>query len=115
MLRICSFDYRLNLGSLDFSKKELLLKSVGCVSVKDVVSFPKPAFVYKESVGTALIPVERQGGYKTKVVVKYDTKDLIAVKGRDNSIDDKQEVGFEKGEVSKMIEICIKNYMFFLL
>lgn len=45
------------------------------------------------------------------MVVKYDTKDLIAVKGRDYSVDDKQEIVFEKGEVSKMIEICIKDDM----
>ncbi|CAC5384183.1 SLC8A [Mytilus coruscus] len=81
--------------------------------IRDTVRFPKPAFVFKESVGTALIPVEREGGCKGKVTVKYDTKDLVAVKGRDYSIDEKQEIVFEKGEVSKMIEICINDDMEF--
>ena len=67
--------------------------------------------MYKESVGTALIPVEREGGCKTKITVKYETKDLTAVKGRDYSAPDKQEIVFDKGEVSKMIEICIRDDM----
>ncbi|XP_076074474.1 sodium/calcium exchanger 2-like isoform X1 [Mytilus galloprovincialis] len=81
--------------------------------IRDTIRFPKPAFVFKESVGTALVPVEREGGCKGKVTVKYETKDLVAVKGRDYSIDPKQEIVFEKGEVSKMIEICIHDDMEF--
>ncbi|CAG2197112.1 Craniofacial development protein 2 [Mytilus edulis] len=35
--------------------------------IRDTIRFPKPAFVFKESVGTALVPVEREGGCKDKV------------------------------------------------
>ncbi|CAG2244534.1 NCX [Mytilus edulis] len=66
--------------------------------ISDTIRFPKPAFVFKESVGTALVPVEREGGCKGMVTVKYETKDLVAVK---------------VGEVSKMIEICIHDDMEF--
>ena len=80
-------------------------------SVKDVVRFPNPCFVYKESVGTASIPVQREGGCKTKITVRYDTKDLTAVRGRDYSTPDKQEIVFQKGEILKTIDICIKDDM----
>ena len=67
--------------------------------------------MYKESVGTASIPVQREGGCKTKIKVKYETKDLTAIKGRDYSTPDEQAIVFENGEVMKNIEICIRDDM----
>ncbi|XP_067672018.1 sodium/calcium exchanger 2-like [Haliotis asinina] len=68
--------------------------------------FAKPSFVFKESAGRAMIPVERSNGADGRVVVGWKTKDMTAISGKDY-IGGKGEIEFLHGETTKYIEVEI--------
>ncbi|KAJ8319595.1 hypothetical protein KUTeg_002853 [Tegillarca granosa] len=70
--------------------------------------FPKPSYLFKESAGTALIPVNREFGADGEVNVKWKTNDISAVGGRDFE-NTSGELVFKHGETTKMIEILLKD------
>lgn len=72
------------------------------------IQFANPSFLFKESVGCAQIKVERSNGCDGRIVAKWKTKDITAVGGRDYE-NTSGEVVFEHGELTKMIEINIKD------
>ncbi|XP_062575828.1 sodium/calcium exchanger 3-like [Saccostrea cucullata] len=72
------------------------------------IQFANPSFLFKESVGTAQVKVDRSNGCDGKIVAKWKTKDITAVGGRDYE-NTSGEVVFEHGELTKMIEINIKD------
>ncbi|KAK3092010.1 hypothetical protein FSP39_024428 [Pinctada imbricata] len=76
------------------------------------LDFPKPSFLFKESVGTAMIPLQRTNGADGEISVKWKTKDITAVGGRDYK-ETSGTLTFEHGEITKMIEITIHNDMEF--
>ncbi|XP_046365062.2 sodium/calcium exchanger 2-like isoform X2 [Haliotis rufescens] len=71
-----------------------------------VFGFAKPSFVFKESAGRAMIPVERSNGADGRVVVGWKTKDMTAISSRDY-IGGKGELEFQHGETTKYIAIDI--------
>lgn len=72
------------------------------------IQFANPSFLFKESVGCAQVKVERINGCDGRIVAKWKTKDITAVGGRDYE-NTSGEIVFEHGELTKMIEINIKD------
>jgi solute carrier family 8 (sodium/calcium exchanger) len=70
--------------------------------------FAKPSFLYKESAGKALIPVERTNGADGKVEVKWKTEDMSAHAGKDYEAGEGTLV-FDHGEMTKMVEITLHD------
>ncbi|CAH1793840.1 unnamed protein product [Owenia fusiformis] len=69
-------------------------------------SLSRPSYLFKESVGKALIPVERENGADGRVEVTWKTEDMCAKSGHDYEGGEGTLV-FEHGETTKMIEIQI--------
>ncbi|KAK7113649.1 sodium/calcium exchanger Calx-like isoform X2 [Littorina saxatilis] len=69
-----------------------------------VLAFTKPSFVIKESGFRALIPVGRTGGADGHVSVKWRTKDITAINGKDYK-GGEGELLFDNQETSKCIDI----------
>ncbi|XP_060562323.1 sodium/calcium exchanger 2-like [Ruditapes philippinarum] len=76
------------------------------------VEFEKPSFLFKESIGTARIPVKRVNGADGELKLNWKTKDISAVGGRDYE-ETSGELIFSHGEVEKHIEITINDDMEF--
>ncbi|XP_052770198.1 sodium/calcium exchanger 2-like isoform X2 [Mya arenaria] len=76
------------------------------------IQFEKPSYLFKESCGTARIPVQRVDGADGELRVHWKTKDLLAIRGRDY-VEGEGEVVFKHGEVEKHIEITINDDMEF--
>ncbi|KAI8500976.1 hypothetical protein Bbelb_210710 [Branchiostoma belcheri] len=71
-----------------------------------VLDFTKPSFIFKESAGTASIPVQRTKGSDGVISVKWKTKDMRAVNGRDY-VGGEGVLEFQHGETEKNIDIQI--------
>jgi solute carrier family 8 (sodium/calcium exchanger) len=71
-----------------------------------VFEFEKPSFLFKESEGTAQIPIVRSNGADGQVTLRWKTEDLTAVCGRDY-IGGEGSITFAHGETSKILEIPI--------
>ena len=69
-----------------------------------VLAFTKPSYVIKESGYRALIPVARTGGADGHVGVKWRTKDITAVNGKDYK-GGEGELKFDNQEITKTIDI----------
>ena len=69
-----------------------------------MLAFTKPSYVIKESGLRALIPVSRTGGADGHVGVKWRTKDITAVNGKDYN-GGEGELKFDNQETSKTIDI----------
>ncbi|KAJ8316782.1 hypothetical protein KUTeg_005666 [Tegillarca granosa] len=76
--------------------------------ILETFQFPKPSYLFKESAGTALVPVNREFGADGEVKVKWKTNDISAVGGRDFE-NTSGELVFKHGETTKMIEILLKD------
>ena len=72
------------------------------------MAFEHPSFLFKESIGQALVPVNRSNGADGKISVAWKTKDLTAMHGRDYK-NNEGVLEFEHGEMTKMIEILIND------
>ena len=72
------------------------------------IQFEKPSFLFKESIGTACIPVVRENGADGELRAKWRTKDLTAVAGKDYE-NSEGEIVFQHGECTKNIEIIIND------
>ena len=70
------------------------------------IQFEKPSFLFKENCGTACIPVVREYGADGELRVKWRTKDITAVAGKDYE-NTEGEIVFKHGECTKNIEIII--------
>lgn len=68
--------------------------------------FHKPSMVVKESVGSAMLTVVRNGGADGRIVLKWKTSDITAVGGKDYE-GGEGELVFAHGESTKDIEIKI--------
>ncbi|OWF55905.1 Sodium/calcium exchanger 3 [Mizuhopecten yessoensis] len=73
-----------------------------------VLEFEHPSFLFKESVGTALVPVNRIDGADGKVTITWKTKDMTAIHGRDYE-NTEGTLTFDHGERTKFIEIQIND------
>ncbi|XP_060076839.1 sodium/calcium exchanger 3-like [Ylistrum balloti] len=73
-----------------------------------VLEFEHPSFLFKESVGTALIPVNRIDGADGKITVEWKTKDMTAIHSRDYE-NSEGTLTFDHGERTKFIEIMIND------
>ncbi|XP_033743112.1 sodium/calcium exchanger 3-like isoform X1 [Pecten maximus] len=73
-----------------------------------VLEFEHPSFLFKESVGTALVPVTRIDGADGKITVNWKTKDMTAIHGRDYD-NSEGTLTFDHGERAKFIEIKIND------
>ncbi|XP_064633303.1 sodium/calcium exchanger 3-like isoform X2 [Lineus longissimus] len=73
-----------------------------------ILEFTKPSYLFKESSGKALIPIQRTMGADGRIAVKWATEDMTALNGRD-FIGGEGEIVFEHGEVTKMLEIPIND------
>ncbi|XP_076459259.1 sodium/calcium exchanger Calx-like isoform X2 [Babylonia areolata] len=71
-----------------------------------VLAFTKPSYVIKESGLRALIPVARTGGADGHVSVKWRTKDITAVDGKDYK-GGEGELKFDNQETSKTIDLSL--------
>lgn len=69
-----------------------------------VLAFAKPSFVIKETGLKALIPIVRLGGSDGHVSVKWQTKDITAVEGKDYT-GREGEIEFENQESTKNLII----------
>ncbi|XP_056017279.1 sodium/calcium exchanger 3-like isoform X1 [Ostrea edulis] len=76
--------------------------------VPGTIQFANPSFLFKESVGCAQVKVDRANGCDGRIVAKWKTKDITAVGGRDYE-NTSGEIVFEHGELTKMIEINVKD------
>lgn len=76
------------------------------------VEFEKPSFLFKESCGVARVPVKRVNGADGELRLKWKTKDISAVGGRDYE-ETEGELVLSHGEVEKHIEITINDDMEF--
>jgi len=70
------------------------------------LEFAHPSFVFKESVGKALVAVNRVNGADGRIQVSWKTEDMTAINGRDFEGGEGVLV-FEHGEIAKAIEIPI--------
>ncbi|XP_041363701.1 sodium/calcium exchanger 2-like [Gigantopelta aegis] len=68
--------------------------------------FSQPSFVFKESAGKAMIPVERKQGADGRASVFWQTKDMTAISSMDYQ-GGSGELMFQNGEIKKYIEIEI--------
>lgn len=71
-----------------------------------VLEFAHPSFVFKESVGKALVAVNRLNGADGRIQVDWKTENMTAVNGKDFEGGEGILV-FEHGEIAKAIEIPI--------
>ncbi|XP_078609656.1 sodium/calcium exchanger 3-like isoform X4 [Branchiostoma floridae x Branchiostoma japonicum] len=71
-----------------------------------VLDFTKPSFIFKESAGIASVPVQRTKGSDGVISVKWKTKDMRAVNGRDY-VGGEGVLEFQHGETEKNIDIQI--------
>ncbi|XP_066291717.1 sodium/calcium exchanger 1-like isoform X2 [Branchiostoma lanceolatum] len=71
-----------------------------------VLDFTKPSFIFKESAGIASVPVQRTKGSDGVISVKWKTKDMRAVNGRDY-VGGEGMLEFQHGETEKNIDIQI--------
>ena len=71
-----------------------------------VLAFTKPSYVVKETGYRALLPVARTGGADGHVSVKWRTKDITAVNGKDFK-GGEGELKFDNQETSKTIDITL--------
>lgn len=78
------------------------------IPVPGTIQFANPSFLFKESVGCAQVKVDRANGCDGRIVAKWKTKDITAVGGRDYE-NTSGEIVFEHGELTKMIEINVKD------
>ena len=70
------------------------------------LEFAHPSFVFKESVGKAMVTVNRINGADGRIQVNWRTEDMTAINGRDFEGGEGILV-FEHGEIAKAIEIPI--------
>ncbi|XP_067938213.1 sodium/calcium exchanger 3-like isoform X2 [Watersipora subatra] len=70
------------------------------------VEFAHPSFVFKESVGKAMVTVNRANGADGRIQVSWRSEDMTAKNGRDYEGGEGVLV-FEHGEIAKAIEIPI--------
>ncbi|XP_013386884.1 sodium/calcium exchanger 1 isoform X2 [Lingula anatina] len=70
------------------------------------IQFAKPSFLFKESAGKAMIPVQRIHGADGKVNITWRTEDMDAKSGKDFE-GGEGILTFEHGEVTKMLEITV--------
>ena len=89
---------------MDFLSFDFMLTDPG------TIQFEKPSFLFKESCGTARIPVQRVNGADGELKTTWKTKDISAIGGRDFD-QTKGELVFKHGEVEKHIEITINDDM----
>jgi len=73
-----------------------------------ILQFQKPSYLYKESAGIAELVIERNDGCDGRVTVKYRTKDITALAGKDYEAKD-EEVVFNHGEVTQTISIKLHD------
>jgi len=73
-----------------------------------ILQFQKPSYLYKESAGVAELVIERNDGCDGRVTVRYKTKDITAIAGKDYEARD-EEVEFTHGEVTKTIQIPLHD------
>ncbi|KAL8565554.1 hypothetical protein ACOMHN_049530 [Nucella lapillus] len=71
-----------------------------------VLAFTKPSFVIKETGYRALIPVARTGGADGHVSVKWRTKNITAIEGKDFK-GGEGELKFDNQETTKSIDIIL--------
>lgn len=78
-----------------------------CVFVEPgVLEFAHPSFVFKESVGKAMVAVNRLNGADGRIQVDWKTENMTAINGKDFEGGEGVLV-FEHGEIAKSIEIPI--------
>lgn len=77
-----------------------------CFLEPGAVEFAHPSFVFKESVGKALITVNRVNGADGRISVNWKTEDMTAVSGKDYEGGEGVLV-FEHGEIAKAIELPV--------
>jgi len=73
-----------------------------------ILQFQKPSYLYKESAGVAELVIERNDGCDGRVTVRFKTKDITAIAGKDYEARD-EEVEFTHGEVTKTISIPLMD------
>lgn len=73
-----------------------------------ILQFQKPSYLYKESAGLAELVIERNDGCDGRVTVRFKTKDITAIAGKDYEARD-EEVVFSHGEVTKTIIIPLND------
>ncbi|KAL5255232.1 hypothetical protein ACHWQZ_G014602 [Mnemiopsis leidyi] len=73
-----------------------------------ILQFQKPSYLYKESAGMAELVIERNDGCDGRVTVRFKTKDITAIAGKDYEARD-EEVEFTHGEVTKTIQIPLHD------
>jgi len=73
-----------------------------------ILQFQKPSYLYKESAGVAELVIERNDGCDGRVTVRFKTKDITAIAGKDYEARD-EEVEFTHGEVTKTITIPLRD------
>merc|ERR1719232_330517 len=73
-----------------------------------ILQFQKPSYLYKESAGMAELVIERNDGCDGRVTVRYKTKDITAIAGKDYEARD-EVVEFTHGEVTKTIQIPLHD------
>ncbi|XP_076445923.1 sodium/calcium exchanger Calx-like isoform X1 [Babylonia areolata] len=71
-----------------------------------VLAFTKPSYVVKETGYRALIPIARTGGADGHVSVKWRTKDITAIEGKDFK-GGEGELKFDNQETTKSIDIIL--------
>ena len=70
------------------------------------LEFAHPSFVFKESIGKAMVTVNRVNGADGRIQVSWTSEDMTAKNGRDYEGGEGVLV-FEHGEIAKAIEIPI--------
>ena len=68
--------------------------------------FTKPSFLFKESAGKAIIPIQRVNGADGKVEILVKTEDMTAKTGKDYE-GGEQKVVFDHGEIMMNVEITL--------
>src|SRR5207237_9709551 len=76
--------------------------------VDSIVQFVQPVYTVKESVGTALISLNRSGGTTVPAVVAYSVTPGTAVPGRDFT-PGSGTVSFKANETKQTFPVTIKN------
>jgi solute carrier family 8 (sodium/calcium exchanger) len=63
-----------------------------------ILQFQKPSYLYKESAGVAELVIERNDGCDGRVTVRYKTKDITAIAGKDYEVCFTALQGFNVGQ-----------------